>query len=126
MVMERQCATCGRVKKIESYPKNNRLVSGYDRTCKICRNANQRIYRQNRKNNDKTSTEMKLSGLSRRDWCATYEFLKSIGYDVTKDIHLQFSERHGLPYKKRPQRNTLTYTHQDCLDCSNQTNLLSN
>jgi hypothetical protein len=124
-VTEKKCSTCGKVKRLDSFGKNKRNKDGKDGMCKICKNTYQVKNRQERYDYDRTSSAAKMSGLTKRDWCKTYEFLISIGYDVTKDIHLQFSERYGLLYKKRPGRNKISYTYEDCLDCSNQTNPLT-
>lgn len=116
---ELKCSTCGKFKKVESFSKNNRNKSGRDSKCKICKNLYQKLGREKRGEVfTETLSYAKMSGLTKRDWCKTYEFLKSMGYDVTKDIHLQFTERHGLRYKQRPKRNKITYTYEDCLDCS--------
>lgn len=38
-----------------------------------------------------------------------YRFMKSMGYDLSKDIHLQFCERYNLKPKKRRYNAKNTY-----------------
>jgi hypothetical protein len=80
-VTEKKCFTCGKVKRLDSFGKNKRNKDGKDGSCKICNNTYQVKKRQERYVYDRTSSAAKMSGLTKRDWCKTYEFLISIGYD---------------------------------------------
>lgn len=114
----RVCKLCNKEKKDESFGKNKAYKSGYNNVCKICLNSYQSEKRIKNKKIYETSSSLKLAGLKKTDWCSMYQFLKDLGYNVEKDIHLQFVEKRKLEYKNRPSKNTLNYTYKDCLDCS--------
>lgn len=112
--MEKRCTTCGRVKRLESFGRSKAFSTGYNSSCKICRAEYARKHRE--KKNIEYGGGPRLTTVTKDDWCRTYKFLTSIGYDVSKDIHEQFSKKYGLTYKERPYRNTVSHLPTDCLD----------
>jgi hypothetical protein len=123
--MKKICSSCGLEKKLESFGKNKQVPGGIEKRCKICKNNYNKKYRK--ENSTGVDGRMlKLNPTKKEDWCKTYQFLKQIGYDVTKDIHEQFAKKNGLTYKERPARNILQYTWRDCLDGFDVANLPTN
>ncbi len=39
----------------------------------------------------------------------TYELLELLGYDITKNIHKQFCEKHNFVYNEKKKRRVSTY-----------------
>ncbi len=114
--MEKLCERCNRIKKIQSFGKNNQIKGGYERVCKICRNDQNKLYRIKQRIERSDTDNLKMSGLKKSDWCKTYQFLQEIGYDVNKDIHRQFVEKHKLVYGKRYYKNFVKFLPSDCVD----------
>ena len=54
-----------------------------------------------------------LWNVKKEDWIETFEFLKQIGYDLSKDIHEQFCDKHNLTPRKRKYENSIIYTPQE-------------
>lgn len=122
--MEKKCVACGKIKKLESFGKNNQLKDGIENRCKICKANYQKAYLA-RKPKIRPEKGPKLSGLNKSDWCATYKLLAQMGYDVTKDIHQQFADKYGFDYKKRPARNKIQFLSTDCLERTDMANPLT-
>ena len=58
---------------------------------------------------------LKLTNTKKTDYCDMYRFLGKIGYDLTRDIHIQFCEKYNLPLKKRPSKSQNHYGPNDCI-----------
>lgn len=114
--MEQVCTCCGKLKRIESFGKNNQQKSGYEKVCKICRNHKAKTKRQLNPKPKSKRDGMRMSGLRKSDWCGLYKFLQEIGYDVNGDIHRQFVEKHDLVYKERHYKNRVAFYPKDCQD----------
>lgn len=122
--MDKKCNTCGKIKRIESFGKNKMMKDGIENRCKICKSNYQRAYLA-KKPRPQAESGPKLQGITKNDWCVTYELLSIMGYDITKDIHLQFAEKYGVRYKKRPKRNKIQYPPTDCLEGTDMANPLT-
>lgn len=112
----KKCRICGREKKEDSFYKNKNYPDGLDTWCKICKSEYAKARNRNKEKLPVDKDRLIFTGMCKSDWCKMYQFLLSLGYDVKNDIHEQFSKRHGLPYKKRPRKNYITFSYEDCLD----------
>lgn len=124
----RICRICKLEKKESSFYKNKAYSDGLDTWCKICKSQYAKKYRENipKKITDtKSGRSMLMTGIRKEDWCETYKLLLKIGYDPKGDIHKQFSEKYGLPYKKRPIRNKVLCEYSECLNTPNKTDSFS-
>lgn len=112
----KKCNHCQEIKPFELFTRNNLCKDGYLNICKSCFNARAKKYRE--KWERKPPTEMsglKLTNTTKKDWCEMFALLEKIGYDLTKNIHLQFCEKHSLtPRKKKPSEKMRTYIPSDC------------
>lgn len=119
IITEKECSVCGLVKPITNFHNRSVEKDGYNKKCKKC--VTEYINRS-KKTNWKKKPRFGLTRLSREHWCNMYELLKTIGYDIQRDIHEQFIKKYNITeYKERPNKNTLTYKGCDCLDGSNET-----
>ena len=57
---------------------------------------------------------LRLSTTKKSDYCAMYEFLEKIGYDLNRNIHEQFCEKYGLIPKKKRKGSPNSYFPSDC------------
>lgn len=103
---QKMCKACMIIKDIKSFHKNNLFVDGYDARCKLCKQRG--ITCTKKGGNDEfkkrlkdADNGMKLSSVHKQDWLDTYDLLKGIGYDLTKNISEQFCLKYNLPYKER-------------------------
>lgn len=124
------CKDCRIEKPREEFSRRVRNNDGLNGQCKSCERAYGKKYRKGyrRKQDDSRnvdSSHIDMKGIRKLSWCQTYEILSKIGYDVTKDIHEQFVNKYGLSYKQRPIRNIATFTPEDCLDTTDETNLFT-
>lgn len=91
------CKVCGEYKLIEYFYAKKNDSSRIKETCRKCINSSE-------KNTKKRMVDEKytlgLVGLNDDDFIEAFKFLKAIGYDLTKDIHQQFCEKHNLPPKQ--------------------------
>jgi hypothetical protein len=116
---EMKCKSCGRIKSIESFGKSNAYKGGRRGDCKICVNTYQKEKRKLRVPESSDVMDLRLSATRPSDYCDTYDFLERIGYDLSKDISMQFCEKHGLRYVPRDSRSVNKTTPEDCLKMKN-------
>lgn len=109
------CCGCGKEKDIKHFYKNALLPTGYEKRCKICKNSRVKCKKGvgNKRGRPQLKNQPQLWNVRKKDWVDTYEFLKSIGYDLNKNIHEQFCEKHNLPTRKRMKEKSLQYSPQD-------------
>lgn len=91
------CKMCGNYKVIQYFYEKKGDSSKIEENCRKCVNASKRETK-NRVVNERYS--LGLVGLTDNDFIDAFKFLKSIGYDLTKDIHQQFCEKYNLPTKE--------------------------
>jgi hypothetical protein len=53
--------------------------------------------------------EFKLTCPRKQDYQKMYEFLSQIGYNLDKDIHQQFCDKHNLRYRRRVKKAESQY-----------------
>ena len=114
------CCACNKEKEITSFYKNAMMPSGWEARCKTCRyeGCKCRKTKSYERSKNLTSGRPKsnapqLWNVRKKDWIETFEFLKSMGYDLSKNIHEQFCERHNLKPRKRMKEKSIQYTPQD-------------
>lgn len=112
--MYKTCNWCGLYKKISSFGKVAKNADGHNKVCKICLNAYHKRKRQEQDYPLRKLNLPRLSNVSKKDYCFMYEFLEKIGYDLQRDIHLQFCEKYNLKPKKRPSKHESRYKPDDC------------
>ena len=110
------CCSCKKEKELKAFYKNGYVSSGYDGRCKLCRKKNLKC-RGNKERvkvgRPKLQNAPQLWNVRKEDWIETFEFLKSMGYDLSKNIHEQFCVRHNLEPRKRMYEKSIQYTPQD-------------
>lgn len=107
------CCSCGIEKSAKSFYKiNNSLQSNRCRICKLqgkmC-HGKMKVEKGKRNNVEGPM----LINVKKQDWEKTFLFLQDIGYDLNKDIHEQFCEKHNLPTKKRGYENSTIFSPKD-------------
>lgn len=118
MVMKRICRTCGLEKNIEEFHKSKSFSDGRNNKCAKCVNDYNSLYGKKKRQEQKKDTSLRgmiLVHPTKEDYKKMYLFLKTIGYDPTKDIHKQFCEKYNVPYKERADKNHNFYTWEDCI-----------
>jgi len=78
------CSICGEYKPESSFYKNNRTKWGVDRMCK---EHYKRVKGQEK-------DHLTFNNLTRKDVKSASILLQSLGYDITKNIHEQFLDKH--------------------------------
>lgn len=110
------CCACKKEKEIKSFYRNMMMPSGWESRCKLCR-QNKLKCRKGKSKRNAAKPALKnvpqLWNVRKRDWIETYEFLKSIGYDLSKNIHEQFCERYNLQPRKRMYEKSIQYSPKD-------------
>jgi hypothetical protein len=115
---EKMCKACMNVKDMKSFHKNNLFKDGYDSRCKLCKQMGKTITVKGGKSEYKrrisgSDEEIRLSSVHTEDWLETYDLLKLMGYDLTKNIAEQFCSKYNLPYKEKNDRKGLYKTPKD-------------
>lgn len=109
------CCSCKMEKDISSFYRNVLVSSGFEGRCKLCKKQGKKC----RKKKEYTGVGRpkynapQLFNVRKKDWIETFEFLKSMGYDLSKNIHEQFCERHNLKPRKRMYEKSIQYTPKD-------------
>ena len=94
------------------------MPTGWEVRCKVCK-KNKVSCRaktdRSRAGRPKHRNSPQLWNVRKEDWIETYEFLKSIGYDLSGDktIHEQFCERYNLEPRKRMYEKSIQYSPKD-------------
>jgi hypothetical protein len=58
---------------------------------------------------------LSLAGIKKEDYCQMYNMLSKMGYDITKDISVQFAEKHSLLVSNKQRRGDENHwTYKDC------------
>lgn len=109
--MTNVCCACYQEKPIESFSisgKNQRR----NKRCKICVLTYKQKYPPKQKLDAPNYSFLQLKGVVKEDYVMMYKLMLVMGFDVTKDIHQQFIDRHNLlVYKKRESRSITKYLY---------------
>lgn len=106
------CCACKKTKELKSFYRNKLFKSGYDNKCKICK-FEKKYCRQKQSKKLQKSSSLRLSNITEKDWIDMYNFLTSLGYDISGDIHLQFCEKHSLKPRNRMKEKSTTFSPKD-------------
>jgi len=112
----RVCCSCQKQKPLTEYYKNRNVSSGYSGKCKKCVSSGNLCIKKEKSNKKKLikrEVGPTLYSVSKEDWLETYSFLKSIGYDLTKNIHEQFCLKYNLKEKKRTYEKSIQYSPKE-------------
>ena len=107
------CRACGNQKKLKSFGKTSSGNRG--NVCNICKSLGNTIKKGVKgehyvvKNN-----VLQLGNVSIDDYIKVYKFLKSIDYDLSQDIHIQFCKKYGLTPNSPKQTFKNHYSQKDC------------
>ena len=112
LVETKICCSCKKKKSIKSFYKSN--VKSIMNRCKICNQQGKMCINETQSRlKHKKEDGPQLFNVSKNDWIKTFLFLQSIGYDLEKDIHLQFCEKHNFEPNKRGFENSIIYSPKD-------------
>jgi hypothetical protein len=104
------CPACEQSKPLKSFYRLSTSKDGRATRCKRCIIDKVKIFKGEQKTKAKSmhlrtyDEIIDLKGVTRNDIYETYLALQRLGYNVCEDIHLQFCEKHNLPYKKKKWR----------------------
>ena len=110
------CCACRKEKDITSFYRNIMMPTGWEARCKLCKKDKVSCRAKtdrSKSGRPKQMSSPQLWNVKKEDWIETYNFLKSIGYDITQNIHEQFCLKHNLKKKKRTYEKSIQYTPKD-------------
>lgn len=90
------CSICGEYKAEADFYKSSRTKWGVDRNCK-------EHYRN--RDADKENKHLRFNNIQKSDFEGAVGILESLGYDMTKNVHTQFVERHKEGLNKKKNKN---------------------
>ena len=112
--MEKVCRKCNETKPLSHFYMRSDMIGGHVNQCKSCHADYQREYKK--KLQKESGNEPRMAATQKSDYCIAFRWLKVMGYDLSKDIHQQFVEKHNLKYKNRPYVNKRKYEPCDCIN----------
>lgn len=112
------CCSCKKEKEITSFYRNAAMPTGWEARCKLCKQNKLKCRKPNGTGRYSTGRPKhrdtpQLWNVRKEDWIETYEFLKTMGYDLSKNIHEQFCERYNLQPRKRMKEKSIQYSPKD-------------
>jgi hypothetical protein len=114
------CCACKKEKEITSFYRNAAMHTGWEARCKLCKQNKLKCRKPNgtgRKSKPLVlPSDLKapmLFNVVKEDWIDMYEFLKSIGYSLDRNIHEQFCEKHNLKTRKRMYERSQYFSPED-------------
>lgn len=111
------CRGCGVTKPLIEFHHSSAGRYGRQTRCKVCCSIYNKNYRQNKKKDPSlipNTSNLRLVSPKLDDYCKMYKFLYEMGYDLTKDVHVQFCERHNLIPKVRKKGHKNAFSPSDC------------
>ena len=118
--MKKICKNCKIEKDIDSFYIKRSNPDGKQSVCKICTATMSKEYSDKKKEipkkKDSFNTQhLNIVGVTKNDYCAMYNFLSKIGYNVEGDIHTQFMNKWSLKVSNRPRKGKPNqFSYQDC------------
>jgi hypothetical protein len=108
--MEKQCKICKETKPLKEFFGCRGCSDGHLGICKVCKKSGKTVRDTLPKKESKFNRMwskfddnfMKMSMVSKDDYRVMYEFLARCGYDITKDIAKQFTDKWNSTQKKKP------------------------
>jgi hypothetical protein len=115
------CKACFMEKTIKNFNKSTAFRDGFESRCKTCKTNRVMIIAKNagkwsKKNKKIRSSEYLLpfTNPQKEDFYLAYTFLRTIGYSLDQDIHIQFCKKYGLDPIKRDKKSISKYSPEDC------------
>ena len=116
------CKTCFQEKPMESYYSCKNCIGARAGSCKMCMVQKKttkkleqgKIHPFNKEFRKSDAAHFSMAGATKQHYEDMYEILSQMGYDLEKDVHQQFLDRHNvnekypMKYKKR-KYNTDNY-----------------
>jgi hypothetical protein len=107
MIETKICAACEIEQPMNEFWGDNSIKNGKSRRCKTCVKTKNLIPLENRINK---FSEQSRKELLKEECDLVYQFLQAIGYDLSKDLHQQFLDRHNpnlkIPMKYQKKRKS--------------------
>jgi hypothetical protein len=107
----KQCSKCKKNKELTSFHNNKRMKDGKCPVCKICVSLGEKTRRLKPK--EKLDIDLRGGVLTKGEYCMMWNFLSSMGYNITENIHEQFCEKYNLPTKVKPA-SKVKFCFSDC------------
>jgi hypothetical protein len=114
MEVTKVCRACNKEKTLKAFNTNRKYIDDLEPRCKICKKNGVKIRVKKPKESDSWSRYFKLGNPSKEDFCVVYDFFSVIGYDLSKDIHLQFCEKYDLTPRPRHPKQKNRFSVEDC------------
>ena len=111
--IKRVCKACGNEKNLKSFHRNGLYKDGFDVRCKICKRQGVLVKERKPKKIAKTPSPLSLKCPTKEDYKTMFLFLERMGYDLNRDIHIQFCEKYNFKPKKRPYKSENFYTLEE-------------
>jgi hypothetical protein len=105
------CKACEVEQDIKHFHKTKGVSDGYNARCKKCKLKGNLIPKDKKEKSD--FRPLTLAAPTKEDYTEMYLTLKKIGYDLNKDIHIQFSERYNLKPNDPKQTFLSHYSQKD-------------
>jgi hypothetical protein len=113
--MYKICYECKVEKPVSEFNIKTSNKDGYNNKCAECMREYQRERAKHKvKQPVEVSKGFKLNKPGIEEYERMYGFLISAGYDVSKDIHIQFCEKYNLVPKPRGIKDRNQFTYEDC------------
>lgn len=114
-VESKLCRACNQIKVVRSF---NRVNGVLQPRCKQCKMEGNLINKRTKDYVSRTKTYFKLVKPTKDDYIETYQLLEKMGYDLKKDIHTQFCEKHNLTPRNPKKQHTSYISPEECFDFS--------
>lgn len=102
--------------------KKNKLLKSFHKTygvpharCKQCKLDGKKVTKAEVVK-DRSNNYFRLTNTTKEDYIETYRLLEAMGYDLKKDIHVQFCEKYNLKPREPKKTHLPYYSQQDCFD----------
>lgn len=107
------CKACNKVKSLKSFHRTYGVLHA---RCKQCKLEGKKINRADIDRTDRSKNYFRLNNTTKEDYIHTYRLLEAMGYDLKKDIHVQFCEKHDLNPREPKKPYTPYFSPQECFD----------
>ena len=115
VVETKLCRACNQVKVARSFHKSNGVLHP---RCKQCKIEGIKISRKFVDYTKRSQTYFKLVKPVKIDYIETYTLLEKMGYDLKKDIHIQFCEKYNLVPTNPKKQFVKHISPEECFDFS--------
>lgn len=105
------------LKPLKDYHKQKVSKDGHNNKCAMCVNDYNKVKNRikEKPRPDGSLRSMVIVHPSRYDYLMMYKAMEQMGYDLEKDIHLQFCEKYNLPPKQRQIKNKNKWSYKELI-----------